>query len=155
MAIYRQEKLINYSDTDENGTLKLPSLVNFMMETSNKQLSAGGAGISDFLKKGLGWVVVDYEFDIRRLPKAGEKITFTTNASGYNRFFEYRDFGAFDEDDNQIIDVKSQWVILDLKKRKIVEANEDLMKAFDNQKLSKMPHFKRLRKLSQYDMMRF
>ncbi|WP_297816499.1 acyl-[acyl-carrier-protein] thioesterase [uncultured Lactobacillus sp.] len=151
MAIYKQKHLITYSDADENGNLKLPALINFMMETSNHQLTDGGAGIGDFLKKGLGWVVVDYHFDIKRLPKAGEEITFTTNASGYNRFFEYRDFGAFDANDDQIIDVKSQWVILDLKKRKIVEANPELMQAFDNQELKKMPRFKRLRKINDYE----
>lgn len=151
MSVYKQKHLITYSDADENGNLKLPALINFMMETSNQQLTAGGAGISDFLKKGLGWVVVDYHFDIKRLPAAGEEITFTTNASGYNRFFEYRDFGAYDKDDNKIIDVKSQWVILDLKKRKIVEANPELMQAFGNQELKKMPRFKRLRALATYE----
>lgn len=149
--LYQEEHQISYSNADENGYLKLPSLIDFMMEVSNNQLKKHHAGIEDFLKKGLGWVVVDYHFDVIRLPKAGEKITFTAEPSGYNRFFEYRDFGAIDENGNKIIDVKSQWVVLDLKNRKIVESDTELMKAFDNPELKKMPRFLRMRPLKEYD----
>lgn len=152
--IYQEKHLISYANADENGQLKLPALINYLMQTSNHQLSTGGAGIRDFLAKGLGWVVVDYHFDIARLPQAGETVTFSTNGSGYNRFFEYRDFNAYDEDKHEIIKVKSQWVILDLKKRKICSPDPETMAVFDNQELKKMPRFTRLRPLSKYDQER-
>jgi medium-chain acyl-[acyl-carrier-protein] hydrolase len=48
------------------------------------------------------------------------------------------------------VDVKSQWVILDLKNRKITEADDQMMQKFGNPYLKHMPRFKRLRPLKAY-----
>ena len=94
--IFKEEHQVSYGDCDETGKIQLPHLIEHFMQVSNDQLTSGGAGIHDLLKQNLGWVVVEYHLDIDRLPEAGEKITVTTNGSGYNRFFEYRDFGIID-----------------------------------------------------------
>lgn len=148
--IFKEEHQVSYGDCDETGKIQLPHLIEHFMQVSNDQLTAGGAGIHDLLKQNLGWVVVEYHLDIDRLPEAGEKITVTTNGSGYNRFFEYRDFGIIDSTNKKIVDVKSQWVILDLKNRKITEADDQMMQKFGNPYLKHMPRFKRLRPLKEY-----
>lgn len=149
--IFKEEHRVTYGDCDETGKIQLPNLIEHFMQVSNDQLTKEEAGIHDLLKKNLGWVVVEYHLDIMRLPKAGEKITVTTNGSGYNRFFEYRDFGIIDSTNKKIVDVKSQWVILDLKNRKITEADKQMMEKFGNPYLKRMPRFKRVRPLKKYD----
>lgn len=148
--IFKEEHQVSYGDCDETGKIQLPHLIEHFMQVSNDQLTSGGAGIHDLLKQNLGWVVVEYHLDIDRLPEAGEKITVTTNGSGYNRFFEYRDFGIIDSTNKKIVDAKSQWVILDLKNRKITEADDQMMQKFGNPYLKHMPRFKRLRPLKEY-----
>ncbi len=58
------------------------------------------------------------------MPQPGDQVVLSTNASGYNRFFEYRDFGVADQAGNPLVTVKSQWVMLDLKKRHMVPADQ-------------------------------
>ena len=147
--IFKEEHQVTYGDCDETGRIQLPKLIEHFMQVSNDQLTQGGAGIKDLLKQNLGWVVVEYHLDVERLPKAGEKITVTTNGSGYNRFFEYRDFGIIDSTNKKIVDAKSQWVILDLENRKITEADSQMMEKFGNPYLKHMPRFKRLRPLKE------
>lgn len=149
--IFKEEHQVTYGDCDETGKIQLPKLIEHFMKVSNDQLTQGNAGIHDLLKQNLGWVVVEYHLDLERLPEAGEKITVTTNGSGYNRFFEYRDFGIIDSTNKKIVDVKSQWVILDLKNRKITEADSQMMEKFGNPYLKHMPRFKRLRPLKDYE----
>lgn len=151
MEVFKQTQIIDYGDCDEQGRLELPFLVEYMMEVSNIQLAQKGAGINDLMAGGLGWVVIDYNFTFKRLPQAGEKVVFTTNASGYNRFFVYRDFGVEDANGEKIIDVKSQWVILDLKTRKGIAPDPKFMVKFDNPELARLPHFKRSRQLKEWD----
>ncbi len=88
------------------------------------------------------------------MPKTLEKVTLTTEASGYNKFFEYRDFGIEDEKGNQLVKVTSQWVLFDLKKRKMVPSDPELMKQFNVPLLAKMPRFPRLRAQKTYDKKR-
>lgn len=148
---YQEECLIEYNDCDENSRLKLTALVDLMMQTSEHQLEKGGAGTKALLARGIGWVVTQYHFEIKRLPHALEKLIFTTEASGYNRFFEYRSFSVQTLDGQNLIQVRSQWVMLDLAKRKLLPANTQMMKSFGVPLLQKMPRFPHLRPLSSYD----
>lgn len=148
---YKENYQLEFSDCDENRRLKLSRMVDLLMQVSEHQLDQGGAGTIDLLEKGKGWVVTQYHFDIKRLPQTLEKVVLTTNASGYNRFFEYRDFGIEDKMGNKIVSVQSQWVLFDLKKRHLCSCDEKIMKQFNVPLLKKMPRFPRLRALTQYD----
>lgn len=148
---YIENYHIEFSDCDENKRLKLPAMIDLLMGVSEHQLDQGGAGTDDLLKKGLGWVVTQYHIDIKHMPRALDKVVLTTNASGYNRFFEYRDFGIEDDKGNELVSVKSQWVLFDLKKRHLCPCDEKLMQQFNVPLLKKMPRFPRLRPLENYE----
>ena len=47
-------------------SLKLPAMVDLLMQVSEHQLENGAAGTNDLMKRGLGWVVTQYHFDIQR-----------------------------------------------------------------------------------------
>lgn len=148
---YTEKYQIEYSDCDENQHLKIPVMIDLFMQVSEHQLDKGHAGIADLLKRGLGWVVTQYQIKISSLPKPGEHVILSTEAAGYNRFFEYRDFGIADQDGNSLVQVHSQWIMFDLKKRKLTVADEKMMHDFDVPLLQKMPRFPRLRPLDKYD----
>lgn len=152
MKTFKLKHHISYSECDERGLIRMTNLVDLLMETSNIQLSQGKAGVKDFLERNLGWVVVNYHFEIDRLPQAGEEVYLTTTFSGYNRFFAYRDFSVETLKHQRILTVKSQWVIIDLDKRKIVAPDADIMASFDNEYLTRMPKFKRLKLKDIYDI---
>src|SRR5699024_12373951 len=71
-------------------------------------------------------------------------------SSPTRRSSDLRDFGIIDYTNEKIVDGKSQWVILDLKNRKITEADDQMMQKFGNPYLKHMPRFKRLRPLKEY-----
>lgn len=148
---YSEDYLVEYSDCDENRHLKLSSMVDLMMRVSEHQLEHGHAGTEDLLKRGLGWVVTQYDFQISGLPGPQDEIVLSTEASGYNRFFEYRDFGIHTADGKSLVQVHSQWVMFDLNKRKMIPCQTDLMEEFNVPLLKKMPRFPRLRPQKDYD----
>lgn len=151
---YSEAHQIEYSECDENQHLKLTAMVDLLMQVSEHQLDQGGAGTQDLLRRGLGWVVTQYHFEIKRLPHPLEKVILMTEASGYNRFFEYRDFAIRDGKGQEIVTVSSQWVLFDLRQRKLVPTDLQLMKNFQVPLLKKMPRFPRLRPQEQYEQKR-
>ncbi|MBP2058534.1 medium-chain acyl-[acyl-carrier-protein] hydrolase [Lactobacillus colini] len=151
MKDFKQEKVIDYGNCDEEERLELPFLVEYMMEVSNKQLDNEHAGINDLMERGLGWVVLDYDFTIHRLPRAGERVVFTTKANGYNRIFCYRDFSVEDLAGKKLVEVRSQWVMLDLATRRVVAPDPAWMKELDNPPLDHLPRFKKARPLREWD----
>lgn len=148
---YMENYRIEYSDCDENQNLKLPAMVDLMMQVSEHQLEQGHASTQDMIDRGLGWVVTQYHFEITALPKPGEQVILSTEAAGYNRFFEYRDFGISTSEGRPLVRVHSQWVMFDLKKRKLIPCDTNLMHEFNVPLLEKMPRFPRLRLQDNYD----
>lgn len=142
---------IEFADCGENEHLKLSRMVDLMMQVSEHQLANSPAATTQMNQRGLGWVVTQYHFDIDYLPHPNEKVILETEASGYNRFFEYRDFMIKDQNDQVLVSAKSQWVMFDLKKRHLVPCDSDLMKSFEVPLLPKMPRFKRLRAQKAYE----
>lgn len=151
---YTEDYQIEFKDCDENRRLKLPALIDLLMQTSEHQLDQRNSGTDDLVKRGLGWVVTQYHFDIHKLPAPGDKVILGTTASGYNRFFEYRDFSVKDQTGHILVEVKSQWVMLDLKKRHMVPADTEMMEEWGAPLLKKMPRFPRLRAKDSYDKKR-
>ncbi|WP_060459248.1 acyl-[acyl-carrier-protein] thioesterase [Lactobacillus acetotolerans] len=148
---YSEKHQVEFYECDENEHLKLPSLVDLMMQVSEHQLDKRGIGTNTVVKHGEGWVVTQYHFDIENLPKPGDEINLITEASGYNRFFEYRDFMFDDKDGNRLVTVRSEWVLFDLQKRKMLPTDEKLMANLEVPLLKKLPRFPRLRALKSYD----
>lgn len=148
---YQEEHRIEYNECDENNRLKLSTMIDLLMEVSEHQLEKGGAGTPDLLKRGLGWVVTQYHFDLFSVPQSRQKIVLSTRASGYNRFFEYRDFKIESNEGQPLVAVHSQWVLFDLQKRRLVPSAPKLMQKFAVPLLKKLPRFPRLRALTDYE----
>lgn len=142
---------IVFSDCDEQKRLTWPRLLDLMMQVSNSQLTSWGVGISDLLAKNMGWVVVRYHFEVKAMPHAGDKVVLTTQASGHNRFFCYRDFGVETPEGEPLIKVTSQWVIIDLAKRKMVPPAEALGEKIADAGPQNVQRFARLHALPEYE----
>ncbi|WEV38265.1 thioesterase [Lactobacillus sp. ESL0680] len=151
---YSEQKRIEYYECDENQHLKLPAMVDLMMSVSEHQLSSGEASTNALTERGLGWVVTQYHIEVQALPQPNDHITVTTDAVGYNRFLEYRDFNFIDEQGKTLITVKSEWVLFDLKKRKMVATDEKMMTDLGIPLLKKLPRFPRLRPQKEYQVKR-
>ncbi|WEV50654.1 thioesterase [Lactobacillus sp. ESL0731] len=151
---YSEQKRIEFYECDENKHLKLPAMVDLMMSVSEHQLGSGEASTNSLTERGLGWVVTQYHIDVQSLPQPNDKITVTTDAIGYNRFLEYRNFSFVDEQGNELITAKSEWVLFDLKKRKMVSTDEQMMADLGIPLLKKLPRFPRLRPQTEYQTKR-
>ncbi len=70
---YREEHQIEFSECDENQHLKLPSMVDLLMQVSEHQLDKGGAGTDDLMAQGkvglLRSIILILKDCLRRLKK--------------------------------------------------------------------------------------
>lgn len=142
---FEQKYRIEYADCDLTGKLKLSTMVDLSMKVSNEQLVNSSLSTQSMLKQNLGWVVTQYEFEIESLPQVEQEVILQTEASGYNRLLEYRNFAILNQQHEVLVKVRSQWVMLDLLTRKIVPAPKQLMAEFAAPLLKHLPKFVRLR----------
>ena len=132
---YSQEHIVKYYECDVNSRLTLPMLLNIVIDTSEAQselLERGG----DFIKNlGLTWVITEHDLTISRLPKTNEKIIVTTEAREHNKYFCYRYFWLHDTQGNQLVEMMTTFVLMNLETRKMVSVPSELLAPYQSEKI--------------------
>ena len=139
---------IAYYECDINQQMTLPSLIQVMIKASEEQSDRLNRGSSYVNQLNLGWVITNYEIEVKRLPLLGEKIIFSTLATAYNKYFCYRDFFIEDEAGNCLVTVSSVFVLMDLSTRKIKAVDEEIIAPYESEKIKKIKRFNKMQPLS-------
>lgn len=117
---YKQTQAIPYYLCDRNHQLTLSMLVNLLIEVSENHSAGLGREETYMNERGISWIILRYEFDIKRMPEAKEEIEIETFATEYNKLFTYRTFIVRDDKNNPLIEVKVTFALMDYKSRKMV-----------------------------------
>lgn len=136
--IFEKKHQINYYECDTNQQLTIPMLINIMIQVSGEQSHQLGVGDEELAKKGLAWIVLQYEMKIEQIPTAHQTIKVTTQALSYNKLFCYREFKVYDEAGNLCVTAQSTFALLDIEKRKMVRVQEEVVAPFQTPFLKKL-----------------
>ncbi|MFV0556675.1 MAG: acyl-[acyl-carrier-protein] thioesterase [Lactovum sp.] len=137
--VYSNNFLVPFYQSDLSGKMMIPALLNVALHISGEQ--------SDFLGRGeewlrehyqMFWVITEYHLEITRLPTFTEKIKIETESVGYNKFFCYRDFRFFDEENTLILTIHSTWVLMDEKSRKIMKVVDEIIQPYETVQIKKI-----------------
>ena len=123
---YTKKYNIRSYECDKNNNLRILTLMNILQDIADDNAALLGFGLDFCIKNGMTWVGSNYVLDIKRLPKIHENITIETWPSARNRLSAYRDFEVFGEDGKPIIKASSQWILLNLEKKRPVSVEENL-----------------------------
>ena len=129
--------------------MKIPALLAVVIKVSEEQTELLGRDAAYVARFGLGWVITNYEIEIHRLPKVGEKVAITTQAMSYNKYFCYRNFWVHDEEGNECVFVKSTFVLMDQKIGKSVVCYQKLLHLLILKKSLKFIAMKKLKKVTE------
>lgn len=118
---YSEIYVINPWECDTEDKLKYSSLFSFMQDTASSQCDGLGFGrerlVADF---GVCYVIVRMNVRMRRIPLSGEKITVYTWPENRVRPVFHRYFTFTDEAGEELGSAVSQWVLMNLDTRRIV-----------------------------------
>lgn len=121
---YQYEYEIKYQEVDFNRRLRLYILENYLLETAGKVADELGFGIKYLFPQGLTWILTRLSVEMTYFPTHGETMVFETWIEQNAHAISTRDFRIFLKQEDgtlQPIGVcKSQWAVLSLDKREIV-----------------------------------
>lgn len=113
-------------ECDPRGVLSLPSLLNYMQEIAAAHTVKLHITIPELLPRGLTWMVSRQHIAIERYPEYMNKINMSTWIADHRGRFSIRDFALKDKTGNSLIRISSSWVLYDIRKRCIVNVDEEL-----------------------------
>ena len=109
---YSFNSRIRFSETGEDGKLKITSLVNYFQDCSNFHSNSLDMGAEALRKKGRVWVLSSWQVEVERLPKEGEDVKISTWAYDFKGFYGYRNYTMETSDGERLAYANSIWVYL-------------------------------------------
>lgn len=117
---FQETFTIPYDMADVTGKAKLPDLLAHCLYVAGRQ--SVSLGMSDdivFEQYGLVWIVTEHDVTIEGLPQLNETVIIETEALSYNKFFCYRRFSVYDQDEQLLMTAMTNFSLLDWKTRKV------------------------------------
>ena len=132
--VFRKKYAVETYNTSYFQTIKISDLFKYLQEVASLHSESMKIGYED-LKVNLGaWVLTKQLLEVIRLPRALEEVTIHTWSHKHNKIVATRNFVVTDKDNNVLVKVISDWVVLNLKKRRIIplsKINLDYIQSFD------------------------
>lgn len=155
MALAKNEFELNhrvtYYEADPTGQVSPAMLINMVIEVSEAQSQSLGVGTDVVLQSGGGWVVTNYEIDIKKLPKQGDQVVLGTRATAYNRYFALREFWVRSLDGDEYAHISSMFVYMNLSTRKMVEIPEQIIAPFQSEQVKRIPRLTKPQQIDETD----
>lgn len=108
--MYNWNARIRYSELDSNAVLSMGALVNIFQDCANFDSEDHGVGLSYLMEHKMAWILLGWEFDIKRLPGMGEKVVVSTLPYDFKGSFGYRNFVLATEDGELLARADSMWM---------------------------------------------
>jgi acyl-ACP thioesterase len=123
-VVWERKLKIHWDSTDQFGRLSLPGLGQLLISTAVEHDESLGFGYRHLRKENLNWVLFRMNFEILRFPLWDEEIRVITWPSGVQGLLGLREFQIKDLQGKELVKVSSEWMIIDLEKRRPKRLNQ-------------------------------
>lgn len=117
---YSKKYTVKSHEADCHGFLRVLSLMNVLQDVAVEHAETLGLGLSSCLKQNLAWVGSNYLVQILQMPQENESFSITTWPAEAKLWGAIRDFSVQNEFGQEIIKASSQWVLIDVERRRPV-----------------------------------
>lgn len=129
--MYSYESRIRYSETDCEGKLSLPALLNYFQDASTFQSEDLGLGVEYMKEQQKVWVLSSWQIVVERYPVLGENVIIGTLPYDFKGFLGYRNFVMKTRDGELLAMGNTLWSLLDLNTGKPTAPTEDMLSRYE------------------------
>ena len=131
--MYEVSGKVRYSETDSEGQLTIPSLLNYFQDCSTFQSESLGVGVSYMMEQHLAWVLSSWQICINRMPHLAEEIVTQTWPYGFKGFFGNRNFCMKSKEGEMLAYANSIWVLIDTQTGRPARIPEIFLERYQNE----------------------
>lgn len=129
LNFYVLEETVRSYDVGPDQTIKVRPLLQYLQEAASGHARQAGDTFDEQVRRGAVWVLSRLHLSMQRLPRWGETIRIETWSAGIGTFQAIRDF-RIEDAGGQCGAATTQWVLIDVAKRRPVQISPDLEDAY-------------------------
>lgn len=121
-----EKRTLQAYQCDRYGNMRPLILMNELQGMGDKHAEKLGVGYEYCQSHGMAWVVTHYLVDIIEMPTEREELQIMTWPSCQDKLRATRDFEIRGADDRLLVRATSQWVLIDMARRRPLRLDENL-----------------------------
>lgn len=134
--IYKEKFKTGLKDIGKNNTIKNRAILEILENVGayHSDKVNYGANSTEITRK--AWILLDWNLQVLKRPKYGQTLSVNTWGRDVKKFFTFRDFEVYDENNNLCAIATSKWALIDIDNRKMVRLTDEIMNRYEPEEKS-------------------
>ena len=128
--IFTQNVKTGIKDIGKNNTIKNRALLEILENVGSYHSDKVGYGALNIEKTKLTWILLEWKLKVIKRPIYGQTLTINTWGRNMEKFFTYRDYEIYDENNNLCVIATSKWALIDIETGKIARMTDDVINRY-------------------------
>lgn len=132
--IYTEKFKIPLKDIGKDNKIKNRAVLEILENIACYHSDLVGYGVNNIKETKVTWILLDWKLKVINRPTYGQVLTVNTWGKGMNKFFTYRDYEIYDNNNNLSAIATSKWALIDTEKGKMSRLTENIINAYKPEK---------------------
>ena len=132
--IYTEKFKIPLKDIGKDNKIKNRAVLEILENIACYHSDLVGYGVNNIKETKVTWILLDRKLKVINRPTYGQVLTVNTWGKGMNKFFTYRDYEIYDNNNNLCAIATSKWALIDTEKGKMSRLTENIINAYKPEK---------------------
>lgn len=114
MAIIERNFTVGLRDVNISNKLTNKSILGFFEDIAGLHSDMVGYGLTTIEKTKLSWVLLNWKLEVLKRPNYRDNIYIKTWSRNAQKFYSYRDFEMYDDNNNILARATSKWALINI-----------------------------------------
>lgn len=131
--LYKETFKIGLKDVWAKDEVSNIAILEYLEDIAAYHSDSVGIGIKTTEETHLNWLLLDWELEVLQRPKYGQVLDIHTWSRGIEKFYAFRDFEVYDEENNLCAIATSKWLLVDSKTEKIARVEPKIADRYQSE----------------------
>ena len=129
--MYSYKEHVSYSHSDENGELRLGSIIDSFQDCSQMHSEVAGVSVERLWEMNAGWQIVFWQIAVNRYPKFGEEVIVGTWPHSFKGVIGSRNYVMETVEGERLVAANSGWVLVNLENHRVMPISEEIASCYE------------------------
>ena len=131
--IYKEKFKIGLKDVWAKDEVSNIAILEYLEDVAAYHSDSVGIGVNTTDETHLNWLLLDWELEVLKRPRYGQVLDIHTWSRGIEKFYAFRDFEVYDEENNLCAIATSKWLLVDSKTEKIARVEPEIADRYQSE----------------------
>lgn len=131
--IYEENFKIGLKDVWKGNKVSNRAILEYLENIAAYHSDSVGYGINTSEKTSVSWILLDWKLEVIKRPEYGQTLKIHTWSRKIIKYYAYRDFEIYDNQNNLCAVATSKWLLINNKTGKIEKVEEEMANKYESE----------------------